>query len=157
MRKAVITGVGPDGGLGAQLCKRFATEGLHVLVAGRTKTSVDAVADSIRRAEERATAVVADATDERQVVSLFDKAGDDIDVAIYNAGNNTSGRILEMTAHYLEDSWRIVCFGGFLFGREALRRMVPAGMPRPEDSIFWGSRARWYVTPNQMPCMNECT
>ncbi len=84
MRKAVITGVGPDGGLGAQLCKRFATEGLHVLVAGRTKTSVDAVADSIRRAGGRPTAVVADATDERQVVSLFDQAGDDIDVATYS-------------------------------------------------------------------------
>ena len=126
MRKAVIIGVGPERKLGAQLCKRFAAEGLHVFVAGRTQTSVDAVADSIRRAGRQATAVLADATDERQVISLFDQAGDDIDVAIYNAGNNTSGRILEMTAKYFEESWRIVCFGGFLFGREALRRMVPA-------------------------------
>jgi transcriptional regulator GlxA family with amidase domain len=29
MHKAVIMGVGPDRGLGAQLCKRFAKEGLH--------------------------------------------------------------------------------------------------------------------------------
>jgi NAD(P)-dependent dehydrogenase (short-subunit alcohol dehydrogenase family) len=30
-----------------------------------------------------------------------------------------------MEADYFEKSWRAVCFGGFLFGREALRRMVP--------------------------------
>ena len=29
MHKAVIMGVGPDRGLGAQLCKRLAKEGLH--------------------------------------------------------------------------------------------------------------------------------
>jgi NAD(P)-dependent dehydrogenase (short-subunit alcohol dehydrogenase family) len=48
-----------------------------------------------------------------------------VDLAIYNAGNNTAGRILEMEADYFEKSWRVVCFGGFLFGREALRCMVP--------------------------------
>lgn len=138
MRKAVIIGVGPDRGLGAQLCKRFAAEGLHVIVAGRTQTKIDAVAESIRRAGGQATAVVADATDEQQVVSLFDQAGADIDLAIYNAGNNTAGRILEMTAEYFEDSWRIVCFGGFLFGREALRRMVPS---KEGSLLFTGASA----------------
>ena len=33
----------------------------------------------------------------------------------------------------------------------------PADMPRPENSIFWGSRATWYVSPNEMPCLNEYT
>jgi NAD(P)-dependent dehydrogenase (short-subunit alcohol dehydrogenase family) len=32
-----------------------------------------------------------------------------------------------MEAGYFEQSWRVVCFGGFLFGREAVRRMVPKG------------------------------
>ena len=126
MRKAIIMGVGPERGLGAQLCRRFAVEGLHVYVAGRTQANIDAVADAIRRAGGQASAVVTDATDEQQVIALFEQVGSDIDVAIYNAGNNTPGRILEMTATYFEESWRIVCFGGFLFGREALRRMVPA-------------------------------
>src|SRR4029079_12792622 len=26
---------------------------------------------------------------------------------------------------YFEKSWRVACYGGFLFGREALRSMVP--------------------------------
>ncbi len=32
---------------------------------------------------------------------------------------------------------------------------APPDMPRPENSIFWGSRAPWYVEPNTMPCFNE--
>jgi len=131
MKKAVIIGVGPEAGLGARLCRRFAEEGLHVFAAGRTAAVVEAVAKSIDARGGRATAVAADATDEAQVVALFDRAqsapGGAIDLAIYNAGNNTPGRILDMTAEYFERSWRVGCFGGFLFGREAVRRMIATG------------------------------
>jgi NAD(P)-dependent dehydrogenase (short-subunit alcohol dehydrogenase family) len=127
MGKAVIIGVGPDRGLGAQLCKRFAVEGLHVFAAGRTRSALDAVVADIVAAGGRATAVVADATREADIVSLFEEAGSDLDVAIYNAGNNTPGRIVDMEAAYFERSWRVGCFGGFLFGREAVRRMAPRG------------------------------
>lgn len=127
MGTAIVIGVGPDQGLGAQLCKRFATEGLNVLVAGRTKAALDAVVADIVAAGGRATAVVADGTSEADTIALFDKAGADLELAIYNAGNNTAGKIIDMTAEYFEQSWRVVCFGGFLFGREAVRRMVPKG------------------------------
>ncbi|HTD89351.1 MAG TPA: GFA family protein [Burkholderiales bacterium] len=33
----------------------------------------------------------------------------------------------------------------------------PADMARPQNSIFWGSRAPWYVPPQEMPCLNEYT
>jgi NAD(P)-dependent dehydrogenase (short-subunit alcohol dehydrogenase family) len=125
MHKAVIMGVGPDRGLGAQLCKRFAKEGLHVVAAGRTRASLDAVVADIERAGGKASSFAADATTEADVTAVFEHAGPDVDLAIYNAGNNTPGRILEMEADYFEKSWRVVCYGGFLFGREALRRMVP--------------------------------
>ena len=125
MHKAVIIGVGPDRGLGAQLCKRFAKEGLHVVAVGRTPASLDAVVADIRKAGGEASSVVADATKEADVAALFSDVGTDVDVAIYNAGNNTPGRILEMKADYFEESWRVACYGGFLFGREALRHMVP--------------------------------
>ena len=125
MPKAVIIGVGPDRGLGAQLCKRFAREGLDVVAAGRTQAALDTVVADIEGSGGKASSFVADATNEADVAALFDHAGADVDLAIYNAGNNTAGRILEMEADYFEKSWRVVCFGGFLFGREALRRMVP--------------------------------
>lgn len=122
-----MIGVGPDRGLGAQLCARFAREDLEVLVAGRTPEKLESVVASIESAGGRARAYTADATDESQVKALFDAAGDDLSLAVYNAGNNTPGRIIDMEADYFENSWRVCCFGGFLFGREAVRRLVPAG------------------------------
>lgn len=145
MSKAIIIGVGPDRGLGAQLCKRFAAEGLEVLVAGRTQAALDAVVADIKAKGGRATAVVADATSESDIVALFDRAGSDLSIAIYNAGNNTPGRIIDMDADYFEKSWRVVCFGGFLFGREAVRRMVSKGSG---TLLFTGASASLRGRPN---------
>ena len=130
MNTAIVVGVGPDRGLGAQLCRRFAGLGLKVFVAGRTKETLDAVVANIETDGGAAEAVVTDATDERQVSALFDAAGDDLTLAIYNAGNNAPGRIAEMDADYFERAWRVCCFGGFLVGREAVRRFL-SGEPVP--------------------------
>jgi len=126
-KSAIVIGAGPDRGLGAQLCRRFAGEGLHVLVAGRTREKLDAVVASIQGEGGSAEAVVSDATSESDTRALFDRAGEGLTLAIYNAGNNTPGRIEDMEADYFEQSWRVCCFGGFLFGREAVRRMKPQG------------------------------
>jgi NAD(P)-dependent dehydrogenase (short-subunit alcohol dehydrogenase family) len=138
MKTAVVIGVGPDRGLGAQLCKRFAADGLKVIVAGRTKSAIEAVAGNIASAGGEAIPVVADATKETDIVALFDRAGAELDLAIYNAGNNTPGRIAEMEGDYFERSWRVACFGGFLFGREAVRRLVPK---RAGTILFTGASA----------------
>ena len=102
----------------------------HVFVAGRTASSLELVVKQIRSAGSTATAIVADATMEADVLSLFDKvcaAEGSLEVAVYNVGNNTPGAVLEMEADYFEEAWRVCCFGGFLFGREAaLRNMAQA-------------------------------
>lgn len=138
MKTAIVIGVGPERGLGAQLCKRFAAEGLRVIVAGRTKLALETIANDIASSGGQALPIVADATKEADVVAMFDRAGSELDLAIYNAGNNTPGRILEMEAGYFEQSWRVVCFGGFLFGREAVRRMLPN---RAGTLLFTGASA----------------
>jgi len=138
MKTAIVIGVGPDRGLGAQLCKRFAGDGLKVIVAGRTASALEAIASDIEKAGGTAVPIVADATSERDIVALFDAAGDALDLAIYNAGNNTPGRVAEMEADYFEKAWRVICFGGFLFGREAVRRMTPK---RGGTLLFTGASA----------------
>mgnify|MGYP003578706062 CR=1 FL=1 len=47
-RKAIVLGVGAESGLGAAASRRFAKEGYHVLVAGRTTGKVEKVVDTIR-------------------------------------------------------------------------------------------------------------
>jgi len=145
MKTAIVIGVGPERGLGAQLCRRFAVDGLKVIIAGRTRASIESLAQEIARGGGHAVPVVADATSESDIEKLFDAAGDDLDLAIYNAGNNTPGKIVDMDAGYFEQSWRVVCFGGFLFGREAIRRMLPK---KQGTILFTGASASLRGRPN---------
>jgi NAD(P)-dependent dehydrogenase (short-subunit alcohol dehydrogenase family) len=126
---AVVIGVGPERGLGASLCRRFASLDLHTVVAGRTPEKIERVVETIQENGGDASAVHADATSEQSVIELFAKAEavGPVDVAIYNAGNNMPHDLLTMEADFFETCWRIACFGGFLFGREAARMMQPRG------------------------------
>ena len=128
----IVVGVGAEEGLGGALCKRFAKSGeLHVFAAGRTKPRLDALVGRIVGAGGTATAVPTDTTQEAEVVRLFDVAqqatGGQPAVVLYNAGNNAFVDFRKTEAAFFEDMWRVACFGGFLVGREAARRMIPGG------------------------------
>ena len=136
---AVVLGVGPKNGLGAALCRRMSQEGLHVLVSGRTESSLSVVVEEVQSLGGDASFYVADATSEQDIERLFEEARSlgAISVAIYNAGNNFPGTIMDMDADYFESTWRVCCFGGFLFGREAVRSMMASG----GTLIFTGASA----------------
>jgi len=120
MKKALVIGVGPLNGLGGQLCKKIAQNNFEVFVAGRTKISVDKVVDSIVQDGNKAKPIIVDSTDENQVKSMMDEVGSGLDFAIYNVGNNTPGKIIDMDPSYFRDSWESCCFGGFLFAKEVI-------------------------------------
>ena len=62
--KALVLGVGAERGIGGAASRRFAKEGHHVLVAGRTTEKIDKVVDTIRRNNGSATAITVDGTKE---------------------------------------------------------------------------------------------
>jgi NAD(P)-dependent dehydrogenase (short-subunit alcohol dehydrogenase family) len=109
MSIALIGGAGE--GLGAALGRRFAQGGLEVVLSSRTQG-------------ERA-----DLRDEAEVIALFDRVEKrgPIEVAIFNAGANFRASILDTPADMFEKVWRLGCYAGFLFGREAAKRMVARG------------------------------
>jgi NAD(P)-dependent dehydrogenase (short-subunit alcohol dehydrogenase family) len=126
---AIVVGVGAEEGVGAAASRRFAAGGHHVLVAGRTAAKIDKVVEAIRAAGGSAEPVVMDATREDQVAALFDRAEalpGALEVVVFNAGDNRPVPFREVTAELFEAFWRVGCFAGFLVGREAARRMVPA-------------------------------
>jgi NAD(P)-dependent dehydrogenase (short-subunit alcohol dehydrogenase family) len=109
MSIALIGGAGE--GLGAALGRRFAKGGLEVVLSSRTQGEK------------------ADLREEAQVIELFDRVEKrgPVEVAIFNAGANFRASILETPADMFEKVWRLGCYAGFLFGREAARRMTPRG------------------------------
>jgi NAD(P)-dependent dehydrogenase (short-subunit alcohol dehydrogenase family) len=131
MSTAVVIGVGAEHGLGAALCRRFAAEAYHVLVAGRTSSKIEQVVRRIVSAGGSAEPVATDATREQEVARLFDRAMTPglgrapADLVVYNAGNNRRIDFRETSAETFEDFWRVGCLGGFLAGREAARCLVP--------------------------------
>ena len=130
---AIVVGVGAELGLGAALCRRFAEGGHHVFVAGRSADKIEQVVKTIASKGSSAEPVLMDTTREEDVIRLFDRAMspgaglDALDLVAYNAGNNRKLDFRELSAEMFEDFWRIGCFGGFLVGREAARRLVPLG------------------------------
>ena len=146
-KTAIVIGVGAREGVGCALARRFSREGLHVFVAGRTQEKLDAVVADIRDTGGAATAVVADTLQADDVSRVFDAAqalGGVPELVVYNAGNNQFRPLLEMDDEFFEQLWRICCFGGFLVGREAARRMVPEG---GGTLIFTGATASMRARP----------
>lgn len=121
MKKALVVGVGPLNGLGAQLCKKIAQNNFEVYVAGRTENSINKVVKSINKDGNKAKPIVVDVTDEKQTKRMIEEVGSGLDFAIYNVGNNTPGKIIDIEADYFRKSWETGCFGAFLFSREVIK------------------------------------
>lgn len=140
--QAIIVGVGSENGLGAALARRFAREGHHIIISGRTPERLEKVAATIIAGGGRAEAFAADTAIEKDVVALFDhagrSAGSQLDLVVFNAGNNVRHDFRTMPAELFENSWRVGTFGGFLVGREAARRLAPVGRG---TVIFTGATA----------------
>src|SRR5260370_23749509 len=131
LAKAVVMGVGAEDGLGAALSRCYAANDRHVLVAGRTLEKVETVAAAIRRDGGRATAFAVDATQEEDVIRLFDAAmtqdqdGGPADLVTYNVGLNQKIDFRQMEASTFEAFWRMNPPCAVFVGRDAARRFVP--------------------------------
>jgi NAD(P)-dependent dehydrogenase (short-subunit alcohol dehydrogenase family) len=142
---AIVVGVGASEGLGAALARRFAREGLRVIVAGRTPARLKTVVAQIRRAGGSASAVPTDVTREKDVIALLDtpKPGE-LALVVYNVGNNAMVPSLEISKSFFETMWRQNALGGFLVGREAVRRMLPQ---KSGTLLFTGATASMRARP----------
>lgn len=129
---AIAFGVGSVRGVGGAVCKRFAHQGYHVIVAGRRLAKIDTVVAKITAlAVGSAEALPTDVTNEAKVKGEFDRAmnpstgRERTDVVISDAGNNAVIDFTQLTAAQFDDFWRNDCHSGFLIAREAARRLVP--------------------------------
>jgi NAD(P)-dependent dehydrogenase (short-subunit alcohol dehydrogenase family) len=124
-----VAGVGAQAGLGAAVAHRFAREGFQVAVTGRTVERLEAVAAAIRESGGTAFAVPADVSREDSILAAVAKVTErgQLAAAIFNAGNFENAKSLDMSAEMFERAWRTNTFGGFIFGREVLRKLAPQG------------------------------
>ncbi len=120
---ALVVGVGP--GLGAALARRFAGEGMAVVLAARR---ADRLAELAKETGGRAYGC--DASVETAVDDLFAAVERDLGrprLVVFNAGGYTRKPVAELSVSEVEACWRNCCLGGFLVGRAAARAMSPDG------------------------------
>ncbi len=122
--------IGAGDGTGGAIAARFAREGFVACPVRRHAEKLAELVSGIEAAGGRARAFGCDARREEQVVALVEEIERDIgpiEVAVFNVGANVPASILEETARKYFKIWEMACFGGFLMGREAARRMVVRG------------------------------
>lgn len=108
-KSVVVLGVGASNGVGGALARRFASEGLHAIIAGRTLEKVEAVADMIKHAGGSAEAVRTDVTSPQDQEALFEtvKARGQVAAVLYNAGNNMIIPLEQLEPETFEAFWRV--------------------------------------------------
>lgn len=140
MTKAMLV-MGAGDATGGAIARRFAREGYVACVARRTADKLEPLVAAIETAGGRARAFGMDARKEDEVVALVDTIEREVgplEAAVFNIGANVPSPVLEETARKYFKIWEMACFGGFLVGREAARRMAPRGAG---TIIFTGATA----------------
>jgi len=126
---AVVTG--STRGIGAEIARRFAREGAHVVVTGRTREAGEATVADIENAGGEAIFVRADMREPDDVAALFEATVEtygELNVLVNNAGVETNTSVTEAT---MED-WELVVKTDFrsfwLCAKEAAARMDAGGI-----------------------------
>ena len=136
---ALIIGAGDS--TGGAIARRFAAGGYTACVTRRDAQKLQSLVESIEAAGGKAVAFGSDARKEEEVIALFEQVEREVgpvEVLVFNIGANVPSSILEETARKYFKIWEMACFGGFLNGREAAKRMVERGRG---TIIFTGATA----------------
>ena len=89
LKDKVVIVTGGGRGIGRVIARKFAAEGAAVLVAARTQSEVQAVADEIRNAGHRAASIAADVSGESGCLAIVREARRQfgaVDILVNNAG-----------------------------------------------------------------------
>jgi NAD(P)-dependent dehydrogenase (short-subunit alcohol dehydrogenase family) len=120
---ALIVGTGP--GLSASLARLFTKQGMTVALAARDAKKLDGLVKEID-----GRAFPCDASSPKDVENLFDsmtKAVGEPNLVVYNASGRVRGPITELDPEAVRTTIMVTCYGGFLVGQAAAKRMIKAG------------------------------
>lgn len=123
---AIITGAGGD--LGSAIATRFSAAGAKVVLAGRTQTRLDMVADSIRACGGTALTIATDVTNADEVNHMVDftvKEFGAVNILVNNAGNALHYKAPdELTPDEWEQGVALNLTSAFLCSRAAGKIMI---------------------------------
>ena len=120
-KRALVLGASSPGGLGEAVARRLAGDGYKLIVAGRRRDLLDALANDIG-----ALALTCNVTDEDSIAAMFAAAGP-LDVAVNTAGTTDVGSIAKIKRERIEAQLAIHVTGNLLFIKHALTQLSEGG------------------------------
>lgn len=128
-RHATAAVIGAGDFIGTAIARKFAAEGYTVFAGRRNGAKLGALVAEIEAAGGRAVGRSLDARRETEVAAFLAEADATapLEVCIFNAGANVSFPFVDTTERVFRKVWETACYGGFLAGREAARRMLAHG------------------------------
>ena len=127
MSKSIVV-TGGAGGIGADLCKGLAADGLKVVVADFNKEAAEKVAAEIRAANGDAAALPVDVGDPQSVAAMMDQAISkygQVDNMFCGAGIMDRMAVIDMPEEMWDRLMRINLKGVFLCAQAAAKHMIP--------------------------------
>lgn len=124
-RVVVVTGAGR--GIGRAIALTCAQAGADVVLASRTRSELEAVADEVNEMGQRASVVVADISDPAHVNRLVSEAlhrFGNIDILVNNAGIDISKPIVDFSLEDWNRTIEINLTGVFLCTKAVLEHMI---------------------------------
>ena len=128
-RNATVAVIGAGDYIGAEIVKKFASEGFTVLAGRRNGDKLAPLVAEVEAAGGRIVARSLDARNEAETTAFLNDADKHapLEVVIFNVGANVNFPILETTDRVFRKVWEMACWAGFVAGREAARLMLPRG------------------------------
>lgn len=155
LKEKVVIVTGGGGAIGAAMACAFAANGAKVVVAGRTKKTLDLTVDKIKEQGGVAAAVIADVSDPQSAASMVSETVNifgRLDVLVNNAGINGGPNDRKPIHEYSEELWsRIIGVdlnGIFYCSKPAVLQMIRQG--QGGNIINIGSIVG--VTPLRLQC-----
>ncbi|MGB7307423.1 MAG: SDR family oxidoreductase [Candidatus Acidiferrales bacterium] len=148
---AIVTGAGS--GIGKYVAVALAREGYAVVLAGRRKETLEAVALEVTQANSRALVVPTDVTDPAVIRELFAKTKEAfgrLDLLFNNAGVSIGGPLEDLTYERWKSAIDTNLTGTFLCTQEAFKIMKSQD-PRGGRIINNGSISAHAPRPNSAP------
>jgi 3-oxoacyl-[acyl-carrier protein] reductase/2-deoxy-D-gluconate 3-dehydrogenase len=138
-RVAIVTGAGR--GLGSAIATTLASQGVDVVLSGRTESYLKGIEQEIRDRGGTAVAVPTDVTDADSVQGLFDACMERygrLDILVNNAGVTTDTRLHDLDEAEWQRIFDTNVGGMFLCSRAAARQFSTVGAGRAVNiaSVF---------------------
>ncbi|MGE5817273.1 MAG: SDR family NAD(P)-dependent oxidoreductase [Deltaproteobacteria bacterium] len=127
MSKVIIV-TGGAGGIGSEICRSLAADGLRVVVADYAKEAAEKVAADIGRANGDAIAVKVDVGSKESVADMMNQAVakyGQVDIVFNGAGVMTRMPVVELPEEEWDRVLRINLKGTFLCSQAAAKHMIP--------------------------------